>query len=494
MLRENWRFISFIQRVCDNLFIILAFVLAYYARSSAEFWHKTLPSLIPSNPNPLAPLNDYIFVLIVSGICFNVCLNWFGAYGSMRLRSFWQIFGASILSSAITFIVLAALLFSLQMEFSRSLIGIFCLTVALLLTFERFLVLRFLRYWRRKGRNFRNLIICGTSDQAIRLTKEIILRPELGIGIRAYAALDRVSIERERQFKDQIQKLNPNSSIRLLRSSGEVADALKAYAIDEVIFTDIVSVMEEVSDLIFLCAEQGVRTTLAADLFSMGVVKSGISYFGDMPLIHFATPPGDGFPLYLKRVIDVILSGLLLIILAPLFILISIAVKLTSSGPVFFKQRRMGLNGRIFSMYKFRSMYKDAEQKLAELADKNEMQGPVFKLKNDPRVTTFGKFLRKTSLDELPQLWNVFRGDMSLVGPRPPLPGEVSMYDRKSRRRLSMRPGMTCTWQVSGRNEISEFSDWVKMDLAYIDNWSLWRDIVLLIRTIPVVIFAKGGR
>jgi lipopolysaccharide/colanic/teichoic acid biosynthesis glycosyltransferase len=154
----------------------------------------------------------------------------------------------------------------------------------------------------------------------------------------------------------------------------------------------------------------------------------------------------------------------------------------------------MGLNGRIFTMYKFRSMYLDAEERKSELQSLNEMEGPVFKIKHDPRVTKFGKFLRKTSLDELPQLWNVIRGDMSIVGPRPPLPGEVSMYDRKSRRRLSMRPGMTCTWQVSGRNEIIQFSDWVKMDLEYIDNWSLTRDLVLIIRTIPVVLFGRGGR
>jgi lipopolysaccharide/colanic/teichoic acid biosynthesis glycosyltransferase len=137
-------------------------------------------------------------------------------------------------------------------------------------------------------------------------------------------------------------------------------------------------------------------------------------------------------------------------------------------------------------------MIKDAEDKLKELADRNEMDGPVFKMKDDPRVTTIGKFLRKFSLDELPQLWNVLRGDMSLVGPRPPVPGEVSMYERKDRRRLSMRPGLTCTWQVSGRNSVKKFEDWVKMDLEYIDNWSLGRDFLLLLKTIPVVLSGKG--
>jgi lipopolysaccharide/colanic/teichoic acid biosynthesis glycosyltransferase len=153
----------------------------------------------------------------------------------------------------------------------------------------------------------------------------------------------------------------------------------------------------------------------------------------------------------------------------------------------------VGLNGRLFDLYKFRSMFVDSEGQLDALRDKNEMQGPVFKIKDDPRVTPLGRFLRRYSLDELPQLWNVLRGEMSLVGPRPPVPGEVSMYERRDRRRLSMRPGITCIWQVSGRNEICDFESWVKLDLEYIDNWSLGRDILLMLRTIPAVLFGRGA-
>jgi exopolysaccharide biosynthesis polyprenyl glycosylphosphotransferase len=212
-----------------------------------------------------------------------------------------------------------------------------------------------------------------------------------------------------------------------------------------------------------------------------------------MPLIHFQTPPGDTWELVLKRFIDVVVSGALLIVLSPLFLLIALGVK-TTSGPVIFRQTRVGLNGRLFDMLKFRSMVDGAEKALGDLKGVNEMRGPAFKLKNDPRVTTFGRFLRRFSLDELPQLWNVFVGDMSLVGPRPPIPGEVSLYERRSRRRLSMRPGLTCTWQVSGRNNISDFDTWVKLDLDYIDNWSLSGDLMLLVRTIPAVLFGTGAR
>ena len=330
--------------------------------------------------------------------------------------------------------------------------------------------------------------------QAIRLARELASRPELGIHVRGFADLSASGLDRRGAVEVLRRELNRVVQVgRVLSGPDDVCRALEDYAIDEVIFTDVIAVMPQVEELILACAEQGVRTTIAADIFSIGLVKSGISYFGGMPLIHFQTPPGDTWELAIKRFIDVVISGVLLVLLAPLFLLIAIGVK-SSKGPVLFKQTRMGLNGRLFQILKFRSMFTGAERSLLSLRASNEMSGPVFKMKNDPRITSFGRFLRRFSLDELPQLWNVFVGDMSLVGPRPPIPGEVSLYDRKSRRRLSMRPGLTCTWQVSGRNDIKEFEDWVALDLQYIDNWSLMRDFILLMKTIPAVLIGTGAR
>ena len=180
--------------------------------------------------------------------------------------------------------------------------------------------------------------------------------------------------------------------------------------------------------------------------------------------------------------------------LGPLVMLpVAIGIKLTSPGPILFRQKRSGLHGRLFTMYKFRSMVNDAEMLRAELEAFNEMTGPVFKMNQDPRVTPIGKFMRRTSIDEFPQLWNVLVGDMSLVGPRPPIPNEVDKYDPWHRRRLSMKPGLTCLWQISGRNKIG-FDQWMKLDLQYIDNWSLWLDFTILLRTIPVVLSGFGAR
>ncbi|NUN24542.1 MAG: sugar transferase [Candidatus Jettenia caeni] len=179
---------------------------------------------------------------------------------------------------------------------------------------------------------------------------------------------------------------------------------------------------------------------------------------------------------------------------APVFAIAAIAVKATSTGRIFFQQQRCSRNGRKFMVYKFRTMVENAESMLKDLLAYNEMSGPVFKMENDPRLTNVGKFLRKYSIDELPQLWSVLKGDMSLIGPRPPVPEEVSQYEPWQRRRLSMRPGLTCLWQVYGRNKISDFNEWMRLDLNYIDNWSLWLDCKILLRTLPVVLFGIGAR
>jgi exopolysaccharide biosynthesis polyprenyl glycosylphosphotransferase len=380
---------------------------------------------------------------------------------------------------------------------SRSFIGIFCLLVGGLLTLERYLVLELLRFFRRRGRNFRSVLISGVGPQAIQLVAEIGARPELGIRIRGIVDLTERRDSEDRslaEFRLALRKMKAARVGRIFRGEHALERALLSYAIDEVIFCDVVNVMPSVQRMVELCTEQGIRTTLTADFFSMGMLQSQMSFFAGIPLIHFQPPPGDPWQLAVKRSVDIVVSATLLVLLAPVFLIIALAIRMGSPGPVLFRQRRVGLHGSIFTLFKFRSMEVNAEDRLQELLPHNEMKGPVFKLRNDPRVTKVGKFLRRFSLDELPQLWNVLRGDMSLVGPRPPVPDEVSLYERCDRRRLSMRPGLTCTWQVSGRNNIEDFESWVEMDLEYIDNWSLRRDMFLLFRTVPAVLLGTGAR
>ena len=211
-----------------------------------------------------------------------------------------------------------------------------------------------------------------------------------------------------------------------------------------------------------------------------------------MPLLTFSTTPYSQLQLMLKRGLDVLPSAVLLVLGLPVVSLIALMVKISSGGGVLFRQTRCGLNGRSFTLYKFRTMVADAEERRRDLEHLNEMNGPVFKLRSDPRVTWLGRFLRKFSLDELPQLWNVLRGDMSLVGPRPPIPEEVAQYQRWQRRRLAMKPGLTCLWQISGRNQI-DFDRWMELDLEYIDSWSPMLDFEILLKTIPVVLSGRGA-
>ena len=195
---------------------------------------------------------------------------------------------------------------------------------------------------------------------------------------------------------------------------------------------------------------------------------------------------------FCKRGIDVIVAGVGLILLSPIITIVACAIKLTSKGPIFFLQKRVGKNGELFNMYKFRSMVVNAEELKEKLKHKNEMSGPMFKMKDDPRVTKVGKFIRKTSLDELPQLWNVLKGDMSLVGPRPSLPKEVEQFDSWMFKRLTVRPGLTCYWQVSGRNNI-DFEDWMKLDVKYVEERNLWIDIKLIFKTVGVLFGDKNA-
>jgi exopolysaccharide biosynthesis polyprenyl glycosylphosphotransferase len=212
-----------------------------------------------------------------------------------------------------------------------------------------------------------------------------------------------------------------------------------------------------------------------------------------IPLLTFTNTPGTPFPLFLKRLGDIGSSALGMALTAPLLPFIALSIKLGSKGPVLYSQERCGLNGRRFTLYKFRTMYEGADRRLDEVAHLNEVEGPAFKARRDPRVTPVGRLLRRLSLDELPQLFNVLRGDMSLVGPRPPLPEEVERYERWQRRRLSMKPGLTGLWQVSGRAGIDDFSRWTALDLAYIDQWSLWLDLKILLKTIPAVLSTRGA-
>ena len=275
----------------------------------------------------------------------------------------------------------------------------------------------------------------------------------------------------------------------------DLIESIHRHSVGRVILAFGTHAAENLQPAIAACETEGVEAWVAADFVRASIARPAYDSLGSTPMLVFRVTPDLSWALMVKGAIDRIGALLGLVVLSPLLLAIGIVIKLTSPGPVIFKQRRAGRHGRPFTMYKFRSMRTGAEMQRDKLQASNQMSGPVFKVEDDPRITPFGKWLRKTSLDEFPQLLNVLLGHMSLVGPRPLPLYEVDNFELTAhRRRLSMKPGLTCLWQIAGRSNVRDFDDWVKLDVKYIDNWSLWLDFIILLRTIPVVILGIGAR
>jgi exopolysaccharide biosynthesis polyprenyl glycosylphosphotransferase len=316
----------------------------------------------------------------------------------------------------------------------------------------------------------RRFILVGASNEVARMRHQ--LETQADEGIKIVDEFDFI----EAPLQQLIELLHEHSA------SGVIVNAKHAY-------------FERVESVIKVCELEGVDAWLVADFFGTQIARASLDELFGHPLLVFRSAPETSWQSLAKMLMDFFGALLLLILLSPLFLLIAAAIKCVSPGPVFFRQQRSGLSGAPFTLYKFRTMVTNAEQFKHELEAMNEMRGPVFKVTNDPRVTRIGKWLRRYSLDELPQLFNVLRGEMSLVGPRPLPVDEVKRFnDLAHRRRLSVKPGITCLWQISGRNQIADFKEWVRLDLEYIDNWSLWLDLKILLRTIPAVFAATGAK
>ena len=328
---------------------------------------------------------------------------------------------------------------------------------------------------RMTGKNKKYILILGSGTAAHAYIDKLNKNPQLGYEAIGYLAPQRNGLE-----------------IPYLGNYDQIENVFKTKVVDVTVVTAPLS-----DDLVRECLDEldimGKTVHILLDEIVSKVVRSRPVNFDGLYMVAYDGHPRSRPQEFIKRSLDVLCSFIGLIILSPLMLIVAFLIKLTSEGPVFFKQDRVGWNGRIFKMYKFRSMVINAEAMKENLAYLNEMSGPVFKITNDPRVTPIGRFIRKTSIDELPQLFNVWNGTMSLVGPRPPLPSEVKVYDIKHRKRLSVRPGITCTWQISGRNDV-DFDEWMRMDAEYVEQWSFWSDTKILFKTIPAVLLRKGAK
>jgi exopolysaccharide biosynthesis polyprenyl glycosylphosphotransferase len=467
VLKRNSRLIEASVRALDAAGIAATFPAAWALRARLG---AGLPELVPLDRYwPLVAETLLLWIAVAS------ITKVYGSYRRRPLTTELYRLGKALLAVAVG---VAAIGYAQKGDASRLLLGMYFALAFACLAANRLAIRHVARSARRRGFNSRRYAVAGHGPLAREIVRTMSAHPEWGYAFAGYVvdgappdALDRRKI---------------------LGRLDELATLLKTAVLDEVIFVVPRDRLPAIEGAVLDCEEQGVSARICMDLFATRIASVAVEDLDGIPLLALSTVPQDPFALATKRALDVVLSALALVALAPAFLAVAIAIRLDSPGPVLFRQRRVGMNGREFTLLKFRSMFVDAQARLDALRSRNEVSGPVFKIRDDPRVTRVGRLIRRTSLDELPQFWNVLRGEMSVVGPRPPIPAEVRQYERRHLRRLSVKPGITCTWQVSGRSAIG-FDRWMELDLSYIDNWSLWRDVKILARTIPAVLTGRGA-
>ena len=430
---------------------------------------------------PVVPLTSAtLWFLGVAALGWHLLFRAFRLYASRRLDhplTEWK----DILR--VTTLGTGALLIVGQLSYRAVWLAHFLSVFWILVTALSFAFRVCLRYglgWvRRWGRNLRLVAIVGTNERAYRLAECLERKSELGYHVIGY-------------LDTHIHQ--PRPSVSLLGTLDDFVAVLRERVIDEVVIAlPIKSFYEQIQTLVKQAEEQGVVVHHLSSLFQTRLRQTRVEVVADQAMVTLVSGPPNDWRFMIKRILDVTVAVILGACLGLLLLVTAVAIKLSSGGPILFVQERVGFNKRLFKLYKFRTMVSQAETLQAQLESHNEMDGPVFKIRNDPRITRLGHWLRKTSIDELPQLWNVLKGDMSLVGPRPLPVRDYHGFDQDwQRRRFSVLPGITCLWQISGRNNIS-FDNWMRLDMEYIDNWTLSSDLIILLRTVPAVLSRRGA-
>ncbi|MBI1745890.1 MAG: sugar transferase [Acidobacteria bacterium] len=486
MITRQAKIYTALQYFIDLLLTSGSLVAAYYLRL---YLHQVLPrTWTPWLAHDLYPLSHYtgllllimpIWLALISSMNFYHTLVRLSIVGQLRMLANLELFGGILLGFA---------LFLLKMNVSRPLILLFLWANFALLFLERVALKIKLHLFKENQHNFKSILIVAGNTDGREVGELIKNYRDWGLHLAGY-----ITTETDIRSEGCALPQRP-SDPPTLGGLNRIPQILQENIIDEIVFVaSDKKDLEKFEEIFPLCETQGIRMRLVANFFPQSISRMSMGYLDHVPLITFSTAPDYSPALVMKRLLDLGLSLVLLAAAAPLMLVVAALLKLTTKGPIIYRQVRCGLYGRPLTLYKFRSMIDGAEDVLWEIKHLNEMDGPVFKMRQDPRVAPLGRVLRKSSIDELPQLYNVLKGDMSLVGPRAPLPEEVREYTRSQRRRLSVTPGITCLWQVSGRNEI-DFNEWMKMDLRYIDNWSLLLDLKILLKTILTVLLDKGAR
>jgi exopolysaccharide biosynthesis polyprenyl glycosylphosphotransferase len=463
MLRRQRQIRAQIHRPVDAGLFAVGFWLAHAVRSNWNFlffWER------PEIP----PFEEYARLLLVIVPIAPLLLELQGFYSrpivASRRQTIWQLFWASTWATIIVILVS----FLARQQPARAVIFLFGGISFFLVLIKEEVLQQWVRSRFGQAQLKRRLLLLGTKEDTTPVRRKLRDQSREGIEIVDELDLNNASIER-------------------------LVELLHEHSANGVILSARHTFFGQVEKVIQACELEGIEVWLLADFFKTQIFQTTLDEFHGKPMLVFRSTPETSWQSVTKHALDFVGAFVLLTVFAIPMLIVGLLIRFSSPGPALFRQQRAGLNGRPFTMLKFRTMITDAEQRKHELAVLNEMSGPVFKVTNDPRVTRVGRILRKFSIDEFPQIINVLKGEMSLVGPRPLPVDEVRRFDDLAhRRRLSVKPGITCLWQVSGRNDVRDFRDWVRLDLEYIDNWSLWLDLKILFRTIPVVLLGTGAR
>jgi exopolysaccharide biosynthesis polyprenyl glycosylphosphotransferase len=463
MLKRDRQIRTVIHQLVDACLFTVALLLSYALRSNPDIieWLKL---------GPASPFENFAWLYLVLIPSAPFILESQGFYNHPPLCQRGTILWPLLKGCVFITLELALTAYVFHLVVARAiLISFGCIGFCMLYLKEE-LIRLLLKSKVAQSQYKRRFILVGTERETAKIRRELEKHANEGVEIVAELNLLEIPVQ-------------------------QIVSTLHHHSVFGVILSAEHAYFKQVEDIIKACELEGVEAWLVADFFATQISRTSFDELLGRPLLIFRTTPETSWQGIIKQLMDFFGALLLLISLSWLFALLALLIKITSPGPVFFKQQRSGLNGAPFTLYKFRTMVTNAEQSKHELEAMNEMRGPVFKVTDDPRVTRIGKWLRYYSLDELPQLFNVLRSEMSLVGPRPLPVDEVKRFnDLAHRRRLSVKPGLTCLWQIGGRNQIKDFKDWVRLDLEYIDNWSLWLDLKILLRTIPVVLRGTGAK
>lgn len=476
MFRQYRRWLLLSLVLSDIVLINVAFAIGYWIRYELQ-WIR-----IVDEAN-YVPYSEYLPIGLLLTVVLIVAYWLDGVYEFPRGRSWLNEVYRIIRGTTTGVIIMVVGLFFYRPYFYSRLIFIYAFVlIVFLLGFSRLLKNLVLVQLRERGIGVRRVLIVGAGEIGRMVMRTIVAQPELGYQILGFIDDD------PEKSNSEIGRFKGLGTIDNLRNLIQAEDS----NIEEVIITLPWMYHRKIVNIMAQCERQNVTARLVPDLFQMSLSRVEIEDLNGIPLIGIREITFSRWGLIVKRAIDIIASATALIALAPLLGLIALAIMLDSPGPVLFRQTRVGKDGKTFTLHKFRSMRVGAEQEQDKLAERNEATGPLFKMRDDPRLTRVGKILRRFSFDELPQLHNVLRGEMSLVGPRPPLPKEVDEYQEWHKKRLEIAPGLTGLWQVSGRSDLT-FDEMVLLDIYYIENWSPALDTIITLRTIPRVIFGDGA-